>query len=314
MWRSARYVCFGSGGNHGIAYDGMIRAIQHTARPNAYSAWFDELRGVAGTSAGSIYAIAFVLGVTGSTLESIFETFDEDWTSLISLNNVNTFNTKFGISKMTKLEELIEQILIEGGLSPHATMGNLKRYVRRDVVFVVTNVCKNSMELIRSETHANVRVVDAICASSAIPFVFEPIRINGDYMIDGGIVARIPDCFDPAETLYLGVTSLNRVSDIVSYISSCCACITHSNSRHIETSAKVEVAFEGNMFPFSSERIVDLVRAGFVCMLDHIYDKKMSDAIQRSCRAYIWLVCNPITTAVVEEPPPEFVSSPHEES
>jgi NTE family protein len=36
------------------------------------------------------------------------------------------------------------------------------------------------------------RVVDAVRASMSIPFFYEPVRLNGSYLVDGGLVSNFP--------------------------------------------------------------------------------------------------------------------------
>ncbi len=127
---------------------------------------------VAGTSAGSLVAAIYASGKTGAQLQRVAETMEEatiaDWTLPLFSRGVlrgealaRYVNGQVGF-------KLIEDMPVPLGIV--ATDLN----TGRDVVFQ------------RGDTGTAVR------ASSAVPAVFQPVRISGRDYVDGGLVSPVP--------------------------------------------------------------------------------------------------------------------------
>ena len=66
-------------------------------------------------------------------------------------------------------------------------------YEKTNIYFIVS--CINyhkGIEYICHKTNPNYKLVDVICASMSMPFVFEPTKIESNYYIDSGFMENIP--------------------------------------------------------------------------------------------------------------------------
>ena len=125
---------------------------------------------VVGTSAGSLVAALYADGKTGAELESLDLTLDEaaltDW-SLPSR----------GVLRGEALARWVRQ----------ATNGRAIEQMQRPLGIVATELATGAPVLFqRGDTGLAVR------ASSAVPAVFQPVRIGEREYVDGGLVAPVP--------------------------------------------------------------------------------------------------------------------------
>ena len=192
-----QYVSFASAGTLGVLYDGAINAMEDVLQ-DRYARWKAGVRGVAGCSAGAIAALLFLLDVPRARRRELQDQFDV--TRLVHISDVELLLRHYGVSDMTQIERLVETILVDGGMSPYATMRDVGRFLRVDFVVVATNLHTQRAERITPETHPEVPVSAAVCASCAIPFAFRPVRIRDQLMVDGFLQAAQPDAFDTERT------------------------------------------------------------------------------------------------------------------
>jgi len=156
-------LALGGGAARGFAHIGVIQVLEEAGlRPDF----------VAGTSAGSVVAALYASGKTGAQLQQIGESMEEaaitDWT-------LPVFNS--GILRGDALAKYVNQQV--GGRSLEnmtVTLG-----------IVATDLYSGEMMVFqRGDTGLAVR------ASSAVPAIFQPVKISGRSYVDGGLVSPVP--------------------------------------------------------------------------------------------------------------------------
>ena len=156
-------LALGGGAARGFALVGVIQVLEEAGvRPDL----------VVGTSAGSLVAAIYASGKSGAQLQQIAESMEEamltDWTLPI-----------FGRG-MLRGEALARYVNAQ-------VAGKLIEDMAMPLGIVATDL--NSGEGIlfrRGDTGSAVR------ASSAVPSVFQPVRIGAHEYVDGGLVAPVP--------------------------------------------------------------------------------------------------------------------------
>ncbi len=156
-------LALGGGAARGFAHVGVIQVLEEAGiRPSL----------VAGTSAGSLVAAIYASGKNGSQLQHVAENMEEatiaDWT-------LPLFNR--GMLRGDALARYVNSQV--GGRSIESLMLPLG--------IVATDLATGSSMLFqRGDTGTAVR------ASSAVPAVFQPVRISGRDYVDGGLVSPVP--------------------------------------------------------------------------------------------------------------------------
>ena len=156
-------LALGGGAARGFAHIGVIQVLEEAGiRPDL----------VCGTSAGSLVAALYASGKNGQALQQVALTMDEavitDWTL--------PFVSR-GVLKGEALGRYVD------GLVGRRTIENLKM----PLGIVATDLRTGEGILFQRGSTAL-----AVRASSAVPGVFEPVRIAGRDYVDGGLVAPVP--------------------------------------------------------------------------------------------------------------------------
>ncbi len=154
-------LALGGGAARGFAHIGVIQVLEENGI---------KVDLVAGTSAGSLVAALYASGKGGRELQQLAETMDEgaitDWS--------------FPLRGLIRGEALARYIRDKTGGKSIEQMG-------LPLGIVATDLSDGSPILFRSgDTGMAVR------ASSAVPAVFQPVRIGQREYVDGGLVAPVP--------------------------------------------------------------------------------------------------------------------------
>ncbi len=156
-------LALGGGAARGFAHVGVIQVLEEAGI---------HVDLVAGTSAGSLVAAIYASGKTGAQLQRVAETMEEatiaDWTLPLFSRGVLRGDALARYVNVRVGNKLIEELPMPLGIV--ATDLNSGQ----DVIFQ------------RGDTGTAVR------ASSAVPAVFQPVKISGHEYVDGGLVSPVP--------------------------------------------------------------------------------------------------------------------------
>jgi NTE family protein len=156
-------LALGGGAARGFAHVGVIQVLEEAGiRPDL----------VTGTSAGSLVAALYAGGRDGSQLQRIAETMDEatfaDWTlPLFSRGMLRGDALARYVHQQVGGRRIEELPLPLGILATDLQSGQGVLFERGDIA-------------------------TAVRASSAVPGLFQPVRITGREYVDGGLVAPVP--------------------------------------------------------------------------------------------------------------------------
>ena len=156
-------LVLGGGAARGFAHVGVIQVLEDAGiRPSL----------VVGTSAGSLVAAFYASGKTGAQLQQVAETMEEatfaDWTLPIFRSGMLRGEALARYVNAQVNGRLIENMVVPLGI-------------------VATDLNSGQGVLFqRGDTATAVR------ASSAVPALFQPVRISGREYVDGGLVSPVP--------------------------------------------------------------------------------------------------------------------------
>jgi NTE family protein len=154
-------LALGGGAARGYAHVGVIKALE------AQGIYPDI---VVGTSAGSVVGALYAAGISGFELQRIALAMDDTAISDWSLPDR-------GIIKGEALQNYVNTVL------GNRTIERMKR----TLAIVATDLQSGESVVFR-----NGNTGMAVRASSAVPGLFQPVRINGRDYVDGGLVSPVP--------------------------------------------------------------------------------------------------------------------------
>ena len=168
-------LALSGGGARGIAHLGVLKALDEL------NIRVDE---ISGTSAGSLAGAFYTHGYTpDEALKVITQTKLSKivWSSVRWSRTLSTSRFEKVIGSYLKVDSF--------------------ENADRPLKVVAANLNSGKAEVFTSGS-----LVKALMASSCIPFVFEPVQINGNTYVDGGIVNNLPsDCLRESCDFVIGV-------------------------------------------------------------------------------------------------------------
>ena len=166
-----RYLVLGPAAMGYFSLLGYIKSIEDKLK---------DVEEISGASAGAI--LALFLGV-GLTVDEIIEfSFNFDVPEFVKLN-IGCFFNKFGFVDVDPIRsKLIE--FCKG----NPTFKEIKKKI------YISAFCLNThtTEYFSVDTHPDMYVIDAVCMSISIPFIFTAAKYNDYTYVDGGVVERFP--------------------------------------------------------------------------------------------------------------------------
>ena len=162
--RSVRLgLALGGGAARGFAHVGVIQVLEEAGLHPHF---------VAGTSAGSLVAALYASGKSSQELRRVADTMEE-----------------------AEITDWMVPLLNRGALRGEA----LARYVNSQVGGKLIEQMKIPLAIVATDLHRGEAVAfrrgntgSAVRASSAVPAVFQPVRIGDREYVDGGLVAPVP--------------------------------------------------------------------------------------------------------------------------
>ena len=154
-------IALSGGGARGIAHLGVLQALTDQGI---------EISVISGASAGSIAAAFYAYGYSPQEILKIM-----DNTNLLSLA-WPAFSSR-GLLSISKSERVYKKYLEKDSFEG----------VKIPLFIATTNLNTGSPEMFNSGS-----LYKAIMASCSIPFIFDPIKIDQHYYVDGGILNNLP--------------------------------------------------------------------------------------------------------------------------
>lgn len=154
-------VCLGSGGLHGFAHIGVIRAFERLGiKPNI----------ICGTSVGAVVGVLWAAGLTANDIEAIAierECYQSSWFRI----------PKLGFGTLDEVRD---------GINEHIGGKRVESLPVR-VAAVATDLARGQSVIL---DHGEPGRVAA--ASASVPLRYEPVTIEGRKLLDGALTAPVP--------------------------------------------------------------------------------------------------------------------------
>ena len=184
-------LVLGGGGAKGGAEVGVLKVLEEAGVKPDY---------IVGTSIGSIVGVLYAAGFTASELELLFS--QQEWLSLLTDRRedlggepykvvdgvtyifgfpiIDTKNPAFGVLRGNRVEQVIDSMLALKGCVEFECLPIPFRCVAAELM--------SAREVVLSQG----TLPQAIRASMAIPGIFKPATIDGEQLVDGGLMNNLP--------------------------------------------------------------------------------------------------------------------------
>jgi len=195
-------IIFSGGAFKGWAYIGAIKALNENIP-------FDKIEQIIGVSIGAIFGLFYILQIDPTFLINFLlrldfkKIIDIDLNSLIS--NQSLFEGKYLKKLLIDITKLNENITFK------------ELYLQNKILFTTCafNTSNAKIEYFNNNLTPDIKIIDALMASCALPFLFPAYNINNNWYYDGGICNNCP-CnllIDTETSLIFDIANHNRQSN-----------------------------------------------------------------------------------------------------
>ena len=182
-----RHLILSGGAYNGLVFLGALQALSEAT-------FYDlgRIQSVFGTSIGSLVGTIAILGLDWSDITAYF--INRPWDRLIQLTPemvVDVLSRK-GLFDNTHIKTLLEPLLRQKGLGLEITLEQFQKFSKIELHIFAIKVEGLEVVDFTAKTHPTVRLVDAIYMSCSMPFIFQPLFLDGSYYVDGGLIDIFP--------------------------------------------------------------------------------------------------------------------------
>lgn len=184
-----RCMVFGGGGTNGASHIGVIHAIeQHYKTNRIYD--ISGLNSYIGVSVGSIICLLCICGLKSDEMLDIVYNFE-----LNSITNSIGFTNLidgYGFASFDCIRTVLENAIVQKGFCKDITMKELYNITHKQLI--VSSTCMNSYstQYFDYESTPNMKVMDVVQMSCAVPLVFKSVKMDNKIFVDGGMLEQIP--------------------------------------------------------------------------------------------------------------------------
>ena len=159
-------IIFAGGGTKGHAYIGTIKAL--------YEYPFKDIEQIIGVSIGSVFGLLYLLQIPIDVILDFAINLDYNEIIDISLDDI-LINQSLLIGKqyISKVKEIISY-----RIDPDITFIQLKMYSKILLTFNALNISTSKLDYFNYILTPDVKVIDAIQASSNVPLLFPPYSLS----------------------------------------------------------------------------------------------------------------------------------------
>ena len=198
----------------------------------------DSVQSYYGTSAGGIMAVIMALQYTWEELDDFI--IKRPWQNVWKFNVLNIYN--YYLNKGVYGNELFQDIfgpLFRGkDLELTVTLKEFYEFSKKNIYLYAVKLSTFEITEFSHLTHPDMKVLDAVHASAALPILFKPANYDGELYTDGGFLLNYPlaKCTADPETI-LGFrnaytesnANINDVQGLFEYLSYILNMVTDKN-------------------------------------------------------------------------------------
>ena len=176
-----------SGGVGGLSFIGALKKLVDSKYLN-----LKDIECYCGVSIGSLLSLLFITGYTMNECIELSMKIDfKDFINIGAEDALSFFNN-LGFDTGEKMQSVIEMFLTKKNFKKDITLKELYNITKKH--YIIVAVCLETMKPIYFDYKNNpdYHVIDCIRASMAIPFLYQPVKINNLTYVDGGVIKSFP--------------------------------------------------------------------------------------------------------------------------
>lgn len=175
------------GGPSGVAYAGILKALID------YDTFQkDKLKEIITTSVGIIFAILYLLDYNILQIEKLV--LEKDLTKLLNIDDIDIDNllVKYGLFSNEHIGESVSSFIRHKTEKNDLTLKEFYKLSNIILTVKVYNVDIGKTEYLNHINTPDIKLTTLSMMTTAIPYLFQPIKYNDNLYVDGGLKGHFP--------------------------------------------------------------------------------------------------------------------------
>jgi|DEB0MinimDraft_4_1074332.scaffolds.fasta_scaffold00757_11 NTE family protein len=182
------HLILSDGGLKGIAYIGVLQYLY-------IENMLKDIKHIAGTSIGAYFALVFALRIPFETIQTefynIIMNIEREQCAAINFENCNNLFFNKGMISVDFVLGYVTDFIEKKYQCSDMTFVDFVKRTGVNIYVSSSNIHSGKMHLFSLETTPNVSIIQAVKSSMCIPFLFEPVEIDGDLFNDGCLTSPL---------------------------------------------------------------------------------------------------------------------------
>lgn len=202
-------ICVSGGGLAAISYLGCLKYINENKELR------NNIKNILGVSSGSIFSLFILFDLT----------YDESFEWLHKITKINLSNIKFknlirikdeyGLDSSDKVIEIVKSLFDYKKIDHDLTFKDVGKIFGKNLIICTANLTKRDLFYFSIDTTPEVKIIDAIKASTSIPILFTPFNYKDEHHVDAFIYDNFPiQYFEKTIEHTFGLNLRNKNDDI----------------------------------------------------------------------------------------------------
>jgi predicted acylesterase/phospholipase RssA len=193
---------------------------------------YEELEHLFGTSSGAMLCLILSLNYSWEDLDNFI--INRPWNQIFKFNimNILDYYTNNGILDSKFIYDIFTPLLKGKDIEPNITFSEFYELFGKGLYFYATDLNTFDVVELSHETFPNMKLLDGVYASSCLPILCRPLKVDNTYLMDGMFCNYpISKCLDKIKSLdetlgirndnvYIGENMDYENMTIASYLSS----------------------------------------------------------------------------------------------
>lgn len=182
-----KHLVIGGGGPLGLRFLGALEQLEET------KFWdFNNIESIYGTSVGSIVGAFICLKYDWNTLNKYI--IERPWHDAFKINAKQIFDSYYnkGLFDKTLAEIIFKPLLQAKDLDLNITLKAFYEFSKIDFHIFTFELNKFETIELSHTSHPDLKLLEALTMSSALPGIFMPIIIGNNCYVDGGVMCNYP--------------------------------------------------------------------------------------------------------------------------
>lgn len=249
--------------------------------------YLNNIRNIACSSVGSIFAVLFAIGYTVAEIKQIADSLDPHKLASVSKNLISDIfhvATEYGLNNGQHLIDTISDLIEKRTGNRHYTLEQLWKEKGINLVVTGTDVTTGSTIYFWHGKYPRMPLRLLVRITCSLPELFCPVIFDGHYLVDGGLLDNTPIHVFDGETpsdrrAKLNMTSINPATLAVMFIADL--------NPHASPNEQGDVSLQKPEIPMHK---IDSLTSFNSALLDSLLD----NGVKRYMRPSFWLRTIPV--------------------